>query len=216
MGRAPGPKFAFKRREAVAARSYLGRARPVQDRVHLANAIWYQREQLADLVRYVVALEIKGPIDPGCCPYVRGIDMNEIHLLQGNATARCRVGLDCEIVQVFWFDPRARLDLRETPRAARQAFQNIGSESDAIERECGFKNRRHIRVCHQFSRASDRLGMPIWPFLDKNTAGHEQPCGNPNISSYRKDRARFGFRCRLRVMPTQPQSACALKPGEIS
>ena len=113
----------------MAARSDLWGDRHTQDRVHLGDASRHRREKIADLTRYVRSLEIGVPIDAVLALDVAGVDMNELHFLHDEARSGDDVGLDGEIVQVFEFDPRGRFDLGETPSAARQAFEYIGSYS---------------------------------------------------------------------------------------
>ena len=75
--------------------------------MHIGNTVGNRRKKLADFARYVRPLEIGAPIDSVFSPHVGGIDMNKLHLLQGDAAAANHVRLDREIVQVFGFDPRA-------------------------------------------------------------------------------------------------------------
>jgi hypothetical protein len=70
--------------------------------------------------------------------YVRGENGIDWHAYFGRE--------DGEIVQVFGFDPRARLDLAETPPTSRQAFEDIGSDQNSVEGECGLEDRRHLGI----------------------------------------------------------------------
>jgi hypothetical protein len=123
--------------------------------------------------------------------------------------------LDGEIVEVFGFHPRARLDLAETPPTSRQAFEDIGSDQNAVEGECGLEDRRNAEVSYQGSRPLNRLGVPIRPLIDENSTRQEQPCGNAYVSPDREYRTGLGFRPWLGVMPTQPKPFRALEAGDV-
>lgn len=174
----------------------LGRiwgSRHPQDRMHFRDPFRRRGEEIADLGGDIFACEIGVPIDSVLAADVAGIDVSELHFLYSEAGTGDDVGLDGEIVQMFGFNPGARLNLGKPPSSTRKTFEYVGSDEDAIKGKCGLEDRGHVWIGHQNSCALHGFGVSIRPFRNENPARNEQPCGNAYIGPDREYRTGLGF-----------------------
>jgi hypothetical protein len=79
----------------------------------------------------------------------------------------------------------ARFHFGESPRAARQSFENVGTNTDAIKCKRRLEYGRCSRLLDQLPSSFYRTVVQIWSLVDQNAAGDKLPRSYPDIGANR-------------------------------